>query len=115
VRLILSTFFAATGFLSAHAEPLTIDLQDAEPASRETVTYACGDDDVVAEYINVGNNSLAIVQLGSGPVIMANVMSGSGAKYVGQQFEWWSKGDEASLVDLMQGPDAPPVICKSKR
>ena len=98
----------------ALAEPLTIDLPDG-PVDRQTVTYSCGDNrTITAEYINAGNNSLAIVDLGEGPVVMVNVLAGSGAKYVGQQYEWWTKGNDANLTDLIQGPDAQPLSCTGK-
>lgn len=95
----------------ALAEPLTIDLPDG-PTDRHTVAYSCtGNKKITAEYINAGDNSLALVDLGNGPVLMVSVLAGSGAKYVGRQYEWWTKGSDANLTDLTQGPDAQPLSC----
>ena len=93
----------------AAAEPLTIDLP--APAERKTISYACsGDRKVTAEYINAGSNALAIVTVGSETLLMANVLSASGARYAGQQYVWWTKGDAADFYDLTKGEDAPPVF-----
>ena len=103
-----STMLAAAllGVAAAHADPLTIDLPDA--AERQTVAYSCdGDRKVTAEYVNAGANSLAIVKLGDDTVLMVNVLSASGARYAGQQYVWWTKGNSADFYDLTKGEDAP--------
>ncbi len=103
-----STMLAAAllGVAAAHADPLTIDLPGA--AERQTVAYSCdGDRKVTAEYVNAGANSLAIVKLGDETVLMVNVLSASGARYAGQQYVWWTKGNSADLYDLTKGEDAP--------
>lgn len=103
-----STMLAAAllGVAAAHADPLTIDLPGA--AERQTVAYSCdGDRTVTAEYVNAGANSLAIVKLGDDTVLMVNVLSASGARYAGQQYVWWTKGNSADFYDLTKGEDAP--------
>jgi membrane-bound inhibitor of C-type lysozyme len=98
---------ALLGGEAAHADPLTIDLPGA--AERQTVAYACdGGRKVTAEYINAGANSLAIVILGEQTILMVSVLSGSGARYAGQQYVWWTKGNSADFYDLTKGEDAPP-------
>ena len=98
---------ALLGAASAQADPLTIDLPGA--AERQTVAYTCSDGKkVTAEYVNAGSNSLAIVKLGGETVLMASVLSGSGARYAGQQYVWWTKGNTADFYDLTKGEDAPP-------
>jgi membrane-bound inhibitor of C-type lysozyme len=97
---------ALLGVAAAHADPLTIDLPGA--AERQTVAYSCdGDRKVTAEYVNAGANSLAIVKLGDETVLMVNVLSASGARYAGQQYVWWTKGNSADFYDLTKGEDAP--------
>lgn len=107
-----STFVAAAALLGvavALADPLTIDIPGGEKAERQTVTYACGGDrKVTAEYVNAGENSLAIVTFGEQTVLMVSVLSGSGARYAGQQYVWWTKGNSADFYDLTKGEDAPP-------
>jgi len=93
----------------AAAEPLTIDLP--APAERQTMSYVCsGDRKVTAEYINAGSSALAIVTVGGETLLMANVLSASGARYAGQQYVWWTKGNAADFYDLTRGEDAPPVV-----
>ncbi len=92
---------------AAHADTLTIDLPGA--AERQTVAYICGDGTkATAEYINAGSNALAIVTLDGKTLLMANVLSGSGARYAGQQYVWWTKGNFADFYDLAKGENAPP-------
>jgi membrane-bound inhibitor of C-type lysozyme len=108
MRLTL-TFAAALMSSVAFADPLTIDLPGAASAERTTVAYSCGGDRrVIAEYVNAGPNSLAIVNLGEQTVLMVSVLSGSGARYAGQQYIWWTKGNSADLYDLTKGEDAAP-------
>lgn len=95
----------------AFADPLTIDLPGAASAERTTVAYSCGGErKVTAEYINAGANSLAVVNLVEQTVLMVSVLSGSGARYAGQQFIWWTKGNSADFYDLTKGEDAAPVF-----
>jgi membrane-bound inhibitor of C-type lysozyme len=39
--------------------------------------------------------------------VFVNVMYGSGAKYVSGQYEFWTKGSDATLTDLMAEPQTP--------
>lgn len=109
MRLIVILAALAAASTAAQADPLTIDLPGAASAERSTVSYSCGGDrKVTAEYINAGDNSLAVVDLGDRTVLMVNVLSGSGARYAGQQYVWWTKGNSADFYDLTKGEDAPP-------
>ena len=115
MRLIFALLIAAFPAAHASADPLTIDLPGGASANHQTVTYACSDSKrVTAEYINAGANSLAILKLGDETVLAVTVLSGSGAKYVGQQYVWWTKGDQADLYDQTKGEDAPPLFSCTK-
>ncbi len=93
----------------AQADPLTIDLPGAASADRQAVVYTCSEGKKVAvEYVNAGSNSLAIVRLGNETVLMVSVLAGSGARYAGQQYVWWTKGNTADFYDITKGADAPP-------
>ena len=81
-------------------------------AQTHTIRYEC---DGVAEpfavqYINAAPNFLAIVPAGGSQLVFANVVAASGARYVAGQYEWWTKGSDATFADLQQ-PDAEPVTC----
>jgi membrane-bound inhibitor of C-type lysozyme len=93
---------------AAHADPLTLQLPGGAAAERNTVAYSCdGGRSVKAEYINAGANSLAIVHRDGQAIVMVSVLSGSGARYAGQQYIWWTKGNAADFYDLTRGEDAP--------
>jgi len=102
----------------ASAAELTITLPgDADLApERIQVTYDCADKSMDVEYVNAGSVSLASFVVEGEPVVAAIVLSASGARYAGLQYIWWTKGDNASLYDLMQGEDAAPILeCTEKR
>ena len=80
---------------------------------RQTVSYNCdGDLKLKADYVNAESVALAILTFGENFVIASNVLSGSGARYAGGQFEWWTKGDEGTLRDLTKGEDATGITCR---
>lgn len=107
----ISAAFALTIVCAAPAlaEPLTIDLPGAASAVRDNVAYSCtADRKLAVDYVNVGENSLAIVNLGDRTVLMVTVLSGSGSRYAGQQYVWWTKGETGDFYDLTKGENAPP-------
>jgi len=68
---------------------------------RNIVEYQCeGLDPFKVEFINAEPNFLAIMPIGPRKLVFVNVMSASGAKYVAGQFEFWTKGSDATLTDL---------------
>jgi membrane-bound inhibitor of C-type lysozyme len=52
-----------------------------------------------------------VLTIGDETIIAVTVLSGSGAKYAGQHYVWWTKGAHADLYDLTKGEDAPPLSC----
>ncbi|MCJ8144795.1 MliC family protein [Ancylobacter sp. A5.8] len=92
------------------AGSIVIPLPEGVEAQEIRARYAC-DDTSAAEvvYINAGPVSLATLTRKGEFVVLANVLSGSGARYAGGVYVWWSKGREASLYDLTRGEDAEPV------
>ncbi len=91
---------------AAFATDLTIHLPDKVSISRKTVTYQCDSGGpkmgvpsgpFVAEYINGGGNSLAIVPISGNALIFSNVIAGSGARYLAGKFTWWEAGGSVTL------------------
>ena len=83
-----------------------------------TVRYQCdGDKPLTVRYFNSTDNQAAILRLEGKPVLAVSVVSGSGARYVGGRYEWWTKGDEGTLRDLMQTDANPPMLggCRAVR
>ncbi|MGD8203154.1 MliC family protein [Pantoea sp. FN0305] len=66
--------------------------------------YRCDDGQrLEVTYYNNQPNALAVIKKGDGPeIVMANVISGSGAKYNGNTWQWWSKGRSGIFSDLMK-------------
>ena len=64
---------------------------------------------IKVDFINAEPNFLAILPVGPRKMVFVNVTSASGAKYVAGQFEFWTKGAEATLSDLQADP--PSVNC----
>lgn len=85
----------------------------AAPAAAEAVRYTCADGSTVeARYPTT--DTAQIVHAGK-TVDMKIAMSASGARYVGDGWQWWTKGmTEGSLAPLKPGEDiaeAAGTIC----
>ena len=77
---------------------LTVHLATSALLNRKIVQYTC---DAKAKaigapggtfpvtYINGGGNSLVVVPILGNPTVFVAVISGSGARYVAQQYTWW--------------------------
>jgi len=76
-----------------------------------TVHYQCdGGSALTVRYFNSPDNRIAILRMPDKTLLTVNVISGSGARYVGDRYEWWTKGNEGTLRDLMEGENGPPVL-----
>jgi membrane-bound inhibitor of C-type lysozyme len=105
-RILLGLAWVLYG-VSAFAADMTIHLPDPAPVSRRVGRYQC---DAAAaklglpsgpfsvEYLNGGGNSLAVLPISGKPLIFANVISGSGARYAAREYVWWeASGRSISL------------------
>ncbi len=80
-------------------------------ATLTTAAYSCnGGEPFQVRYLNAGPNSLALIPIDGEERIFVNVISGSGARYVAAQYEWWSKGDSATLTNLMEEGSAQDCV-----
>ena len=81
-----------------------------------TAVYGCGEgtEPLTVKYINAEPNFFAIVPIEGEDVVLVNVVSASGAKYVSSVWEWWNKGSDASLHNVTEGLDAAPVLTCSE-
>jgi membrane-bound inhibitor of C-type lysozyme len=75
---------------------------------QKTVTeYQCdGLEPFQVEFINAEPNFLAIVPVGPRKMVFVNVIAASGAKYAAGQFEFWTRGSEATFTDLQATPQS---------
>lgn len=108
-------FSLPVAVLVATAAPVAaLELDLPGEAQRINASYLCdGARELDIEFINVGTNSLAIMDWDGQKVVMANVLSGSGARYAGGQYEFWDKGGNATLTDL-RSDDTNGMACKQR-
>jgi membrane-bound inhibitor of C-type lysozyme len=101
---------AATFPASAQQATLSIDLGATGNAERTVTRYECEDGiERVVTYINAAPNFLALFPHEDKTLVMANVLSASGARYAAGQFIWWTSGPDADLYDVTAGEDAAPI------
>lgn len=112
----LTALLAISGAVStAAAANITIELPENQEVSTDQQLYKCGEMDVAVTYYNAGDISLAKLEMEDQTIVASNVMSGSGARYAGSIYIWWTKGDAADLYNLMEDPDqSKPVSCKQQ-
>lgn len=80
-------------------------------AQNVAVQYRCDEGKTLGvRYLNGPDNHVALMTLDGKPTLFVNVMSGSGARYVAGRYEWWTKGDDGNLRDLMAAGSAPPLF-----
>lgn len=113
-KLVLKTADAKTALrLAPHtvSSDVLINIPGARTVERQAVRYDCAGQAVAADYINAGPVSLVTLTIGSEFVVASNVLSGSGAKYAGGQYVWWTKGEDATLIDTIKGDNDSGIAC----
>lgn len=93
---------------------LSIPVTGSTTVNSNVMAYSCTDDRAVtATYINAGEVSLAVLDIAETTVVTSNVVAASGARYVGDRYVWWTRGEEADLFDLMdeEGENMPIAHC----
>lgn len=100
---------------TALAEDLTVQLPGAHVA-RIRANFTCGANGVAlglpaeaftVEYLNAGENSLAVLPIHGKRMIFANVISASGARYAAGPYVWWDAGDRGVTL-YAEGVDGHP-------
>ncbi len=112
IKMVMASLGLFLTNVVANADEITIELPGDVAVTTNDVLYKCGDKDVAVTYYNAGDISLAKLELDDETVIASSVLSGSGAKYAGGIYIWWSKGAEANLYNLMDDPEQEkPTSC----
>lgn len=89
---------------------LTLSIDSTGDIERKLVTYRCDTEETLSvQYVNAPPNFLAILPVDGENHVFVTTLSGSGARYVSGPYEWWNKGNEGTLRDLMQDEDAAPI------
>lgn len=101
------------------ASPLAEDLSvrlPGVPITRIHATFECGADGVAlglpsgpftVQYLNAGENHLAVLPIHGQALVFANVISGSGARYAAGRYIWWDAGDRGVTL-YADGVDGHP-------
>lgn len=101
------------GFLAlAACSPPSQPAQPAAEPSTPWLTYVCADGRTFQALYP--DTSTARLRLAGQEHTLKIAVSGSGARYVGEGLQWWSKGDEGFLAPLKAGETiagAPGVSC----
>jgi membrane-bound inhibitor of C-type lysozyme len=99
---------------SATAMPLTVP--QIQTATTNTLRYACnGGSTLTVQYMNTKNKqSFALLTVDGRKMLFVNVLAGSGAKYVGDHYTWWTKGPEGTLTDDTADPKSAPMLAECK-
>ncbi|MET3589091.1 membrane-bound inhibitor of C-type lysozyme [Bartonella silvatica] len=120
IQLFAALILLLFGSVNAFAGTLVIDVPDESEPTTETVTYQCDmgtrKENFEATYHNAGNIALVDLKWEGKRIIGANVISASGAKYVGGPYVWWTKRNEAMFYDLLNDPkEEHPILCVEKQ
>lgn len=112
MRSALSCALAAWFVLAAPVRAVELDLPG--EAIRHIVAYTCSDGiDRSADYVSVGGNDLALLDLDGERRLFVAVIAASGVRYASGAHIWWTKGAEATLFDETR-PDDEGIACRSK-
>ncbi|WP_173933668.1 MliC family protein [Chelativorans sp. Marseille-P2723] len=109
--------FALGAFMATADAQITIEWpQEGDIEVEEIhIGYDCGGKPLDVAYINAGPVSLAVLVYEDEPMVAANVIAASGARYASGRFIWWTKGGDAFLYDVTHGEDAAPIMeCRRK-
>ena len=103
------------------AEDLTVSLRGVE-ITRIQATFNCGAEGVAlglpsgpftVEYLNAGDNHLAVLPLNGKKLVFANVISGSGARYAAGRYIWWDAGSRGVTLYATGIDGHPKADCRA--
>ncbi|WP_158968941.1 MliC family protein [Chachezhania sediminis] len=111
-----ATLAAASPALAQVDGPtVTISLDLQPPVNVIPTDYDCGDAGTLsATYVNADLNELVVLELEDSTLLLTSAISASGARYTAGVYEWWVKGDEATMRNQIAAEDADPILtCKA--
>lgn len=102
------------------AEDLSVRLPGVS-VTRIHASFDCGADGVAlglpsgpftVEYLNAGENHLAVLPILGQALIFSNVISGSGARYAAGRYIWWDAGERGVTLYADSVDGHPKAECK---
>jgi membrane-bound inhibitor of C-type lysozyme len=113
LSVLLLAASAAPSFAQAVQSGLTLSLGG--DAEQHSTVYDCGElGQISVGYIYAAPNFLALMPDEGKTLIFAAVLAASGVRYASGNYEWWTKGTEATFHDLTAAEDAPPLASCSE-
>ena len=102
------------GFAQAVQSNLTLNLGG--DVEQRTLQYDCGEPfgRISVSYIDAAPNFLALVPYEGSTLIFAAVTTGSDTRYAAGNYEWATKGTDATFTDLTVPKDTPPMATCSE-
>jgi membrane-bound inhibitor of C-type lysozyme len=87
-------------------------LRDIEMQSRHTYRYTCANGKTFkVTYLGAANGqSFALMPVSGRTMLLVATIAGSGVRYQGDRYTWWTKGPRADLYDATAGDDAKPLM-----
>ncbi|MBN9617096.1 MAG: hypothetical protein BGO25_14635 [Acidobacteriales bacterium 59-55] len=123
VSLIAGAILLSGMAVACPAEDLTVSLPGVE-ITRIQATFDCGAEGVAlglpsgaftVEYLNAGDNHLAVLPLHGKKLIFTNVVSGSGARYAAARYIWWDAGARGVTLYATGVDGHPKADCRTVR
>lgn len=101
---------ALAALFSTGAGAFQLDLPG--EAEWQSASYQCSDGEQrEVQYVNLGANSLAILEVEGQRRVFVNVISASGARYVSGPYVWWTTGEGSTFGNEMADEGTEPVTC----
>ena len=115
VAAMVGVVLMAGTAIPALTEDLSVRLPGV-PVTRIHASFECGADGVAlglpsgpftVEYLNAGENHLAVLPVHGQALVFTNVISASGARYAAGRYIWWDAGDRGVTL-YAEGVDGHP-------
>ncbi|WP_409361283.1 MliC family protein [Bartonella heixiaziensis] len=105
--------------MSAFAGSLVIEVPDDQELIKGTIFYQCSNEKqkmrVEETYYSSHDIGLVDLKWNGNRIIASNVIAASGAKYVGGEYVWWTKGDEASFYNILTEDHETSFTCVKEK
>nr|WP_272213508.1 MliC family protein [Marinicella sp. W31]MDC2879467.1 MliC family protein [Marinicella sp. W31] len=112
--VLISVIFTVFAAGSARADTaFSITVPGGADARSIDAVYDCGDFTMKARYVSSGEIELARLEWQDHLTIAAEVIAASGARYAAGPYVWWTKGDSATLYNVMNGENDPGIACET--
>ena len=76
------------------------------------ITFRCERGvEIPVTFVIAADGSVAVLTVEGRQIALPQAVSGSGARYAGAQYIWWTSGSGVTLANLMEGGEDSPTQC----